>query len=203
MKNKNKIITFILILSIFLIIKNNNIVKLSVLNSIDMWIKYIVPSILPMYIFVDLFINYTYFKNSYLILIIINMLLGTPSNAKYIKEFYLDKKIDLNTSNYLLLFTYSPSPLFIINIVPNIKDALTILSFIYITNILLFIITRPKLKSISFNHKVLPLNKCLYNSLMKTYNILLLILGIIVFYMIIITIINHYFSNAFIFNIIF
>lgn len=203
---KNKLITIFFSILLCLIIKNNMIIRNSISSSIDIWIKSIVPSLLPMYLIIDLFINYgsNYFKKNYLLLLFINMFLGSPSNAKYIKEFYLDNKIDLKTSEYLLAFSYSPNPLFLINICPKKTDAIFILLVIYITNIVIFILLKNKfkLKDLNKNNiKVLSFNKCIYTSIFKTYNILLLILGIISFYMIIINLINYYFKQAFIINI--
>lgn len=203
---KNYFITIILSILVCIFIKDNIIVKDAVSESIDIWVKSIIPSMLPMYLIVDLLINYSsnYVKSNYLFLIIINMLLGSPSNAKYIKEFYLSNKIDLNTSNLLLIISYSPNPLFLINICPNKQDAFKVLLFIYITNLIMFLLLNKKYKLKNLNKDsniVLPFNECLTNSIYKTYNILILILGIITFYMIIINLINHYFKNMFLINI--
>ena len=203
---KKQIITIILSIFLVLIIKNNSLIKDTVSSSITIWIKNIVPSILPMYLVIDLIINYGdfIFKKNYLLLIFNSMLLGSPSNAKYIKEFYENKKIDLETANFLLLFSYSPNPLFLINICPKKIDAYLILLFIYVSNFLLYLLFRKrfKIKDLTNNNITsISFSKCISNSIFKTYNILILILGIITFYMIIINLLNIYLKDAFIINI--
>ena len=110
MKKFNLLITISLLFILSLILKNNIIIKESVLASINIWVNTIIPSMLPIYLIIDLIINYgTPFKKNYLFLLFNNLLLGSPSNAKYIKEFYLNNKVDLNTSNLLLIISYSPN----------------------------------------------------------------------------------------------
>lgn len=139
-KFKTYIILFILLIIFTLIFKYNTLVKSCIIESSLLWFNSLVPFMSPMYLMVDLFNYYgiqKIFKNSSLFITLISLSLGCPSSAKYISEFYSKGYLSLDDSNYLLLFAYSPNPLFIIGITPSIKDALIILSYIYITNLIL------------------------------------------------------------------
>ena len=185
MKNKNKLIIIITLIFFLLVFKYNNIVKISIQTSIFIWYKQIIPSILPMYFLVDLLINYgitNIFKKNYILLVFISILLGSPSNAKYIKEFYQNNLIDINTANYLLTFSYSPSILFLYNIIPQTYFYKVIL-YLYITNLIIYLIFNKKLNNINkINYKEKPFIKCIKESINKSIDTLILILGIIIFY---------------------
>ena len=111
---------------------------------------------LPIYIVVDLLINYgllnfsyRLFKNNAFVLLIISLVAGTPTNAKYIKEFVEEGYITSETANFLLTFSYSPNPLFILAFAPSLKAALFILGSIYLTNFFIFLIFKQYLKTMT------------------------------------------------------
>lgn len=191
-KIKNYIILLFFGCIFVLIFKYSEEVKISVLDSVALWLNNLVPSMLPMYLIVDLLINYGIYnlfynltKNNTFLLIFISLLTGSPSNAKYIKEFYENGYISLDKANLLLTFSFSPNPLFILAISPTLKSAMLILGYIYIMNIINYLIFKNKffnkcdeLKSV----KKLSFTECLENSIYKSFNVLFLILGIIVVY---------------------
>lgn len=191
-KIKNYIILFFLLnIFAFLFMFSRNI-KLSVLSSTELWLNNILPSMLPMYTILDLLINYglgsflyTIFKSNSILLLFISLVSGSPGNAKYIKEFLEDGFITTDTANLLLTFAYSPNPLFIIAIAGNIKTALAILGYIYITNFINYVVFKRKLPSLSSKSKVfkkVSFSECIESSIKKSFNILILILGIVVIY---------------------
>ena len=198
---KCKLNILLLLIIFFLLFIYNDIIKESVLNSINLWLNNIVPFILPMYLIVDLLINYGFinlFKNTYIFLILISFLLGSPSQAKYIKSFYQNQYIDKNTANYLLYFCYSPNPLFLFGILED-RLALSILIYIILTDCLL---------AIFFNKKITPNNllpkpdqynfsKCIEESIFKSFHILLLILGVMIVFNILIVLINTFSNDHF------
>lgn len=199
MKRYNNFILIILLIIFTYLFTCNDIIRLSIIDSINLWLYSLIPSMLPMYLIVDLLLNYglsyhlyTIFKTNKAILLILSLLLGSPANAKYMRDFYESDYIDLDTANYLLTFAYSPNPLFIIGISPSISLAIKTLSIIYLTNIINFIIFRKlnhKELVIEKRFKVLKFTECLETSIYKSFKILLLILGIIIVYGIINTII--------------
>lgn len=191
-KFKKYTILFLLLLVFILTFKYSTYVKSSVISSMELWFKSLIPSMLPLYLIIDLLINYgltdiiyLLFKNNSIVLLIISFLSGTPSNAKYIKEFYLEKVIDENTANLLLLCGYSPSPLFILTISPSISFGLIVLSYIYITNLFIYLLFKPRFRCITSLKKDFPslsFIDCLTSSIMKSFNTLILILGVVVFF---------------------
>ncbi len=205
-KNLNRITLFLLLTVFIMIFKYNDIVKEAVLSSMDLWLKSLVPFMLPMYVITDLLLNYglgnilfKIFHKNYPFLIMISLFMGTPTNAKYIRDFYDSGYIDLETSNWLLLFSYSPNPLFIIGIAPTFLIALKLLGYLYISNALIalfskrfFNISNSKPKLFSKQN----FSKCLENSINKSFNILILILGIICVYAVIIRFIDLIIPNC-------
>lgn len=191
-KIRDYTILFLLAVAFVMIFKYSTIVKTSVLDSLALWVKNLVPSMLPVYIILDLGLNYgllelsyRLFKNNAFILVVISLLAGTPTNAKYIKEFYLEGYISKNTANFLLMFSYSPNPLFILAISPNAISALAILGTIYFANISIFLIFAPKFELTSGpgkKHEHLSFIDCLSSSIMKSKDILMLILGVVIVY---------------------
>ena len=97
-KHYNILIIFILLFFLFQIISNSNIISNTIINSSKIWFYNIVPSILPMYIIIDLLINYKLLeylniftsplcklfkinKNTSIVFIL-SLLSGFPSNSK-------------------------------------------------------------------------------------------------------------------------
>lgn len=207
-KLDNTILLF-LFLTFFLIFKFNTIVKISILNSCLLWFKTLVPSMFAMYLMIDLLLNYGFanylykiFKSNIPILIIISLLLGTPANAKYIKDFYVNGYIGENEAKYILAFAYSPNPLFILSMAPNTKHAIATLTFLYITNIIIAYIFKKiyiHYESIPKHFDVKPFSECLEKSIYKTFKILVLVLGIVIFFGIINSFINIIFQDRGIF----
>ena len=205
-KNINYLTILSLLFFFILIFKYNNLIKMSIINSCVLWFKTLVPSMFIMYLIVDLLLNYglakivyNLFKTNAVILIIISLLLGTPANAKYIKEFYLKGLIDEKCANRLLVFSYSPNPLFVLAIMPNKKWALISLLFIYFTNFVLAIFMLKNIKnsltSISFiEHK--HFTECMEESIYKSFKLLILVLGIIMFYGVINSLIDKVLPNT-------
>lgn len=191
-KNINYIILFLLAVVFILIFKYSVLVKTSIISSIELWINSLIPAMLPIYIIIDLLINYgllefiqKIFKSSSILLVIIALLAGTPTNAKYIKEFYESGYISKDTGNFLLLFAYSPGPLFILTISPNFQTAASILGPIYLTNAFIFLLFKPKFHLSSIPTKPTKQESfinCLSTSIAKSTNILILILGIVIVY---------------------
>lgn len=199
-KIKDYAILFLLAVVFVMTFKYSTPIKNSILSSLALWVKNLIPSMLPIYIILDLALNYglleisnKVFKNNAVILVIISLVAGTPTNAKYIKEFYEEDYIDKNTANFLLLFSYSPNPLFIMAFSPTKKIALWIILVIILSNLFIFLVFKPR-----FKLKTKPLKKreqlsfidCLSSSIAKSTDILVLILGVVVVYGVVNTVLS-------------
>lgn len=193
-KRSNNLIMIILLIVFFFLFRFNASVKECVINAIMAWLYNLVPFMFTAYLLIDLLQNYGLsniiyhiFKNNIPIIVLESLLLGSPSNAKYIKDYYQNGYIKIDTANYLLTFAYSPNPLFIMGIAGKDLTIKTLL-FIYITNLILALIFR-KINSKNKNVKKITLQKpfvtVLETSIYKTFRILILILGIIIIYAII------------------
>lgn len=191
-KFKDYIALFFLSILFIMIFKYSPLVKSSVIASIDLWFRNLVTSMFPLYIMVDLLINYglmdllyKLFRSNSFFLFVIAMLLGTPSNAKYIKEFYQGGFIDKNTANFMLMYSYSPNPLFILGIAPTLMDGVKVLAYLYFTIICIYAIFRRKFKPstlVSIEFKRVSFSQCIASSIKKSFNILILVLGIVVIF---------------------
>lgn len=204
-KRYNNLIMLILVLIFFFIFRLNTSIKDCIISAIIGWLYNLVPFLFPVYLLIDLMLNYDLigyvyhlFKSNIPIIVILSLLLGCPSNAKYIKEFYCGGYISKGSANYLLTFAYSPNPLFILGITSK-NIAIKTIIFIYVTNLVNIIIFH-KLKSnnedISKQVITKPFVNVIENSIFKTFKILILILGIIIIYAVINLIIDNILSGS-------
>lgn len=134
-KNFKNFTTIFLIITIFisLFIKSNTL-KSSVIFSINLFIKNIFPSLFPCFLINSLLISIgiplflkDLFNNIFARLFKVNgissfvfissFLSGFPSSSKYIKDLLDKGLININEANKILLETFFPNPLFIINTV--------------------------------------------------------------------------------------
>lgn len=129
-----------------------------------------------------------------------SMLSGFPSNSKFIKELLDNNRINEQDANKLLTFTHFSNPLFIIstigiNFLHDKKIGFIILISHFITNIIIGLLFRniykcenkTLLKKESISLPFIPLLK---NSISNTFNSIIIIYGIIIFFFILTTIIN-------------
>ena len=156
--------------------------------------------------FMHLFFNAS--KNSSFIFVM-SIISGIPSNAKYIKELYNSNLIDAKEGTKILMFTHFSNPLFILGTVSimflNNKEVGFLILFIhYITNIIIGVMFRSFNKTkekfskpdlnLAFNNMYKKPKKSfgttLKDALLNSINTLLLILGIVTFFIIITTLIN-------------
>lgn len=147
---------------------------------------------------------------------VMSIISGIPSNAKYIKKLYDNNLIDDKEGTKILMFTHFSNPLFILGTVSimflnNKEVGFLILLIHYITNIIIGVIFRNYNKSSNVNQKVF-LNNAYNNmyirrlenkntfggilkeALLNSINTLLLILGIVTFFIIITTLVNEIFN---------
>lgn len=186
-----KIIT-LLFLTLFLlnIFRYNDVVTLSSLKALELWRVRLFPSLFIMFIINDLIINTEIFrfKNNSTLAFILSLFSGTPTNAYIIKELCINDKITLNSANKLLLYTYFSNPLFLYNILSTMFHKSIVLKLIlihYFSNIIICFFTK---KEINYNNISEPADskftKILEQSIKKSINTLLMILGTVTFFMI-------------------
>lgn len=216
----------ILLITIFLtveVIINSNEVIDSARFSFTIWKDNIFPTLFPFFVASNLLIKYGFvelvgeffkpimrklFKTNgeSSFVLILSMLSGFPSSAKYTKELYDNGLINEKEASKLLTFTHFPNPLFVIGTVAvtflnNKIIGILILISIYLSNIIIGLIFRNYYVSKSDDSKIslkraisgmknrYKQNKnfgsILTNTLIDSINLLMLILGTISLFLIV------------------
>ena len=228
-KYNNLLICLLILFFLLEIFNHSSIIINTIYQSSYIWFYNIVPTLFPIYIITDLLANYNGFyylsklfgkfiekvfkmKKETSFIFLLSIISGFPSNSKYIKMMLDNKTINIKEANKLLTFTHFSNPLFIIesvdiNFLHNKKIGLLILVIDYITNIIIGFFYRNYYVNLE---SIIILKKdkesfvnCLTNSIYKTIKILLLLFGIITFFMLITSILKTNLKiNSFILNII-
>lgn len=143
---------------------------------------------------------------------------GIPSGAKYTKQLLDNSDITVDEANHLITFTHFSNPLFIIGTVgsvllDNVKLGYIILISHILGNIIIGLLFRKRKyiekESISFKKAFLAMHKkrisnkdnfitILANSIYNTIDILFLLLGIIIIFLLLSSFISKFISNDYI-----
>lgn len=141
--------------------------------------------------------------------VITSIFSGFPSSSKYIKELLDNKKISIKNAEYLLSFTHYPNPLFVMGIVSesvlhNKVSGIIVYISIILGSFILAIFLRDKnsiyttninirktLELIHIKNKSNNFIKILTDSIIKTINTLMLLLGIITTFLILTTVLSN------------
>ena len=204
---------------IILLLTNYLDIISSIKLSFNICIKNLFPSLIPFMLLSNIFINYNFiyeisnsfnkltnklFKlnSSIFYVIIMSMLSGTPSNAKYLSDLYKKNYININDIKKTILFCHFTNPFFILGTIGyiylnNKKIGLIILISHYLSSFIIALIVKKKysLEKIDIlNEKNNNKNflKIFNESIFSTFNTLILILGVITTCLILTTVINNY-----------
>lgn len=196
MKNLLKNLSIILIL--FLIIYNRSLIINSIISSFNLWVNIVFPSIFPILIISDLLLSsniINFFTNNLGVIFsklfnmskvscypfIMSLISGSPTNAKYINDLLVNNLISKNEAIKLLSMSMNYNPLLIITLTSflNYKDSLLLIIFNILINIIVGLVNRNYNCDIK-NYQFKPINFNLINSISNSINILLLVLGSIV-----------------------
>ena len=212
---KNKIYLVILsMLTVILFIKNE-LVKTAILSSCNLFLTKVFPSLFPMLIICDLFI---YFGLPEILVKILgkvfsklfhtspygafaffmSLFSGTPANAYIIRNLVEQNKLNKEEAEYIFSFSFFSNPLFLytmLNFIFPGKTSLILKLLIapYITNLIIAFLTRPKKKyhsHLTINHSSDFLAKVLIESIKKSMNTMLMILGAMTFFFILNALLN-------------
>ena len=222
MKTKYKNIIIIICSLFFLVnlIIYRNLVFDTVVFSLNIWITSLLPALFPFFIVSDILINYDVIKyfpkvirnsikylfnvsDNGLVIILLSMLSGFPSNARNIKNMYLDKKITKEEGEHLLYFTHFSNPMFILGTIPLILNSNKISKYIlishYLANIILGICLRKYNRVNDSNNSNYKEDKhnfglVLTTSIRKSLDSVLSILGTLTVFLIISTLLINFFN---------
>lgn len=202
---------FIVLFITFLIFKNYSIVTSNIIDSCELFLTKIFPSLFPMFIISSILINLNLIKYINIIfrkintvlfklnentsyILFMSMLSGFPSNAKIAKEMYDSKLIERNDVQKIILFSHFSNPLFIISMIKH-KTFLVLIAH-YLSNFIIGIIVRNKYLSkgatinLNNNNKKLNFSQILTTAINQAMFTLLFILGTIVCFYILTSIIK-------------
>lgn len=196
---KKNIIYLLIMTFIFLLFKNYELVLQSTVGAVEIWLYKVFPYLFIMIILNDILINLNFekfFKKPSLYVFIMSILSGTPSSAYITKKLVNEGKISKEQANKILTFTYFSNPLFLYTILLSIfKDPLVVIKLMlihYLSNLILYLFMHKKEEKLSFSSK--PVNINISNSIKNSMNTNLMILGSIVFYFVLSSIIINTFN---------
>ena len=197
--------------------------KSIILESSNIWLYNLVPSMLPFYVISDLLINYGLidilaflFKKiinklfnvseNASFVIFFSMFTGFPSSAKYLKNLLDLNYISIEDANKIIRFTHFSNPLFIINVIGNTiignkKIGFLILLSHYLSNFIIgFLYRKEQTQKITTKRikNTKSFGSILTASFINSFDSLLIVLGSLITFKILTSIIFHYFGFNFI-----
>ena len=209
MKNFIKNISIITII-ILIFIKRPFVIN-SIIIGTNLWQKSILPSIFPIMIISDyllstnliniisnllgpIFIKLFKLSKYSSYVFIMSLFSGCPTNAKYIKDLLDNQVITIKEAEKILSMSLLYNPVLILTITSYLKpiDSLYLIITNILSNLIIGLLNR-NYEFIPLNKKIVPKKFNLINSISNSINVLLLILGSIITFITINTIlpINH------------
>lgn len=219
--------TIVIIITIFVLIElliKKSLIYSSIMYALNLWVDALIPSLFPFFIISDLLINYNItnyipkfiksfckyifnISDNMLMILILSMVSGFPSNARNARTLYDSGDISLDEANHILIFSHFANPVFILTTVATFffhDERLGIILIIshYASNFILGIIFRNKFKHSSnlVKSEIVTRNfsNILISSFKRAIDTILMICGIIVvFSMLSAIIINTFGFNSY------
>lgn len=221
---KEKIFNIIIItISLYVLgvlLLEKELIYSSVIYSLNIWVKSLVPALFPFFIISDILINYqiiyyiphsirSLFKKLFnisdnmLAIFILSMVSGFPSNARNTRTLYDQKLISIEEANHILIFSHFANPVFILTTIAvfflkDDKVGIVLLVSHYLSNFVLGICFRKKdnlVNNSSFDSKEkVFFGNVFITSIKKAIDTILMICGILVVFLTLATIIGHTFN---------
>jgi sporulation integral membrane protein YlbJ len=212
----NLLVIISCLIVLFEVIFNRIIVFDTISYSLNMWINSIIPSLAPFFIISDILINYNItnyipkfirkfltklfnVSDNVLTIFFLSIVSGFPTSARNVKTMYEMGIITNKEASHALTFTHFSNPLFILGTVSvfflhNDTYGLIILISHYISNIILGIILRKynTISKINYNNQKQTkkiFSNIFINSIKKSIDTLLMILGTLTCFLVLSTII--------------
>lgn len=191
---------------IYVFLSSPQVIIDSVNYSMEVFLHNLLPTLFPFFVLVDFLMNYGYvdylkniFRFKYGNIILLSLVSGLPSNAKYIKLFLDKGMISLKDAEIMLSVTFFPNPMFVISSVGllmmgSLRFGVMALISVYVSNIIVYLFYYKKLEYVNINliNKKESFSKLLSTSIKNNASTLLVILGTIMFFMTSLNIILHF-----------
>lgn len=214
----NVLINILLIILFVFIFIYSKTVKETIIYGIYIWINNLIPSMFPFLLISKLMIynNLVFYLNNIFgkyirilfnvpesssFAIILSLITGFPTGAIYIKELLNSKLIDIEDANKLIMYTSYSSPIFVISVIgETLLNNKSLGLYIYIIHVItgLFIGLILRGRKGNINKSIFIKNnelKTLSDAIKESFETLINILGILLFFLLIISIINIILPN--------
>ena len=163
--------TITVIISLFVLLQliiRNNVIYISIMNALMIWVNNLIPALFPFFIISDILINYNItnyipkiikklckllfnINDNLITILLLSMISGFPSNARNARTLYDKKMISLDEANHILIFSHFANPIFILTTVSifflhSKQIGIILLITHYLSNFILGICFRTKIK---------------------------------------------------------
>ena len=158
---KDITLTILLTFILFVFLTNSSLVINAVNQGISVFVKNVLPSLMPFFILTDILLNYKYFDNlkhifkfKYVNFLIVSMISGLPSNAKYLSYMIKNNSISISDASRVLAFSFFPNPMFIIGTVGVLLNnkvyPIIVLGILYLSSFIVYLINYKSLENKDF-----------------------------------------------------
>lgn len=203
---KSILVLVMLVVLLLLYLINSQMVIASIIEYSTLFLTKLFPVTFLFFIFSSLLIEYgliellQYYLNintSNLYILLLSLISGFPSGAKYTKELLDVDLIDIDDANKIIMYSHFPNPLFVLGSVYLVlKDkglCLKILLSIILSNFIIYLITPKSKKKISKEIKYpKDFSSVLTKAVRGAFSTILLIYGTSLFFHLIAVIITKY-----------
>ena len=179
----------------------NNIIDYSIIFLTKLFpaafIFFIMSNLLIDYGFIETIYKYFHINSSKLYVLILSLISGFPSGAKYTKDLLEKKLINTKEANQIIMFSHFPNPLFILGsvtlIINNQLLANKILLSLVISNFIIYFYYRKNNNDINIKtNNIKNFSNNLNNAINNSIQIIILIYGISLFFYLISSILCKY-----------
>jgi len=216
----NIVVIFMTLFVLYQVIVKKSLVYNSINYALNVWVNNLIPTLFPFFIISDILINYNFssyipkiFKDickylfnitdNMIIILILSVISGFPSNARNTRTFYDKREISLDEANHILIFSHFSNPLFILTTVAifffeDKNVGWILLTSHYLSNFILGILFRNYFnhndKISKENNMNIEFGNVFVDAIKKSIDTILLICGIVTIFMLLSSIVSNMFN---------
>lgn len=202
---KNVMLFTILSAVLLLFLVKSNLIVSSVNDSLDLFFSSVFPSLMPFFILIDVLNYFNYFaslskilKFKFSDLILVSMVSGLPSNAKYLSTYIEKGLISKKDASILLGLSFFPNPMYVISVVGvmlfgNVYFGIKFLISLYLSSLIVFALNYKRFKYVKVKsvRDKKGFVSMLSDSIIKNSKCLIIIFGNIFIFNIIVSLLNY------------
>lgn len=202
---KNVLLFTILSTVLLLFLVKSNLIVSSVNDSLDLFFSSVFPSLMPFFILIDVLNYFNYFASLSKILkfkfsdfILVSMVSGLPSNAKYLSTYIEKGLISKKDASILLGLSFFPNPMYVISVIGvmlfgNVYFGIKFLISLYLSSLIVFALNYKRIKYVKVENTrdKKGFVSMLSDSIIKNSKCLIIIFGNIFIFNIIVNLLNY------------